>query len=74
MNCPKCGNEMRCGFLQAGNIVAFNQRRHKVFLTAQNPEDTLITHRMWTAADFEGFICKKCGLVVFDYQNPITRW
>ena len=25
MNCPKCGKEMGSGFLQTGNIIAFNK-------------------------------------------------
>lgn len=29
MNCPKCGKEMGSGFLQTGNIIAFN----KLFFT-----------------------------------------
>ena len=25
MSCPKCGKEMGSGFLQTGNIIAFNK-------------------------------------------------
>ena len=25
-------------------------------------------------ADFQGHICTDCGLVVFDYENPMDRW
>ena len=29
MNCPKCGKEMGSGFLQTGNIIAFNKKHNK---------------------------------------------
>ena len=27
MNCPKCGKDMVSGFLQTGNLIAFNKTR-----------------------------------------------
>lgn len=74
MNCPKCGKEMTAGFLQAGNLIAFNKRRHKLSLNPKDPEDIVIAQKAFTATDFSGCICKECGLVLFDYQNPITHW
>lgn len=73
MNCPKCGKEMRTGFLQAGNLVAFNKTRHKLSLNPKAPEDTMIFQKAFSGSDFNGFICKSCGLVVFDYVNVITH-
>ena len=74
MNCPKCGKEMDPGFLQAGNLMAFNKRRHKLSLGPKYPGDTLIVSKAFTATDFNGFICRDCGFVLFDYRNPITHW
>ncbi|HIZ55950.1 MAG TPA: hypothetical protein H9671_07080 [Firmicutes bacterium] len=74
MDCPNCGKEMQKGFLQAGNILAFNKQRHKLSLKPREPEDTMIVQKAFTATDFSGFICKECGLVIFDYKNPLTRW
>ena len=31
MNCPKCGKEMGSGFLQTGNIIAFNKILYLIF-------------------------------------------
>ncbi len=74
MNCPKCGHEMNQGFLQAGNLLAFNKQRHKISLKSKDEEDVMIAQKAFTSADFNGWICKECELVVFDYKNIITRW
>lgn len=44
MNCPKCGREMNKGFLQAGNLIAFNKQRHKLSLNPKEQEDVMIAH------------------------------
>lgn len=74
MNCPKCGKNMQTGFLQAGNLIAFNKTRHKVSLNPKDSDDVMIARKSFTASDFNGFLCKDCGLVVFDYKNIITHW
>lgn len=74
MKCPNCGKEMQPGFLQSGNLMAFNKERHKVSLNPKDPEDVMIAQKSFTASDFKGFICKDCGFVVFDYKNILTRW
>ena len=74
MNCPKCGKVMQDGFLQTGNMMAFNQTRHKISLNPKDPEDVIIARKPFASADFHGFICKNCGIVVFDYKNVMTRW
>lgn len=74
MNCPICGQEMQEGFLQAGNLIAFNRTRHKVSINPKDSEDVLIAKKAFTATDFNGYICKSCGLVVFNYKNPILHW
>lgn len=74
MNCPKCGKEMKQGFLQTGNLVAFNKKRHKLFLTPKDGDDVIIAQNAFTGSDFNGWICKECGLVTFDYTNVITHW
>ena len=74
MNCPKCGKNMQTGFLQAGNLIAFNKTTHKVSLNPKDSDDVMIARKSFTASDFNGFLCKDCGLVVFDYKNIITHW
>lgn len=73
MDCPSCGKNMSGGFLQTGNLMAFNKTRHKISLNSRDPEDVMIYKSMVTAADFNGSICKECGLIVFDYKNPIAH-
>lgn len=74
MDCPKCGREMNEGFLQAGNLMAFNRQRHKLSLNPKDAEDVMIVKKSFTSADFHGWICKGCGVVVFDYKNMMTHW
>ena len=74
MKCSKCGKEMQNGFLQTTNIVAFNQTRHKISLNPKNEADVMIARKAFTGTDFQGYICKECGLVVFDYKNGILRF
>ena len=74
MKCSKCGKEMQNGFLQTTNIIAFNQTRHKISLNPKNEADVMIARKAFTGKDFQGYICKECGLVVFDYKNGISRF
>ena len=73
MKCPNCGKAMQTGFLQTCNIVAFNKTRHKVSLNPKDQDDVMIAKKAFLSNDFEGYICKECGLVVFDYKNIISR-
>ena len=66
MKCPKCEKDMQAGFLQAGNIIAFNKTRHKISLNPKDKDDVMIARKSFTSTDFHGYICKECGLVVFD--------
>lgn len=73
MNCPQCGKEMQKGYLQTGNMVAFNKTRHRISLNPKDSGDVMIAKKVFTSADFNGFICRECGLVLFDYKNVISR-
>ena len=46
MNCPKCGHEMNQGFLQAGNLPAFNKQQHRISLNPKDEEDVMIAHKV----------------------------
>ena len=74
MKCPKCGKEMDAGFLQGKNLLAFNKERHKVSGNPKDEGDIMIVRNLVAGADFNGFVCRDCGLVTFDYKNPITHW
>lgn len=69
MDCPKCGRGMDSGVLQAGNLMAFNKKRYKISISPRDKEDVMIAQQFLTGANFNGWICKECGLVVFDYKN-----
>ncbi|WP_050636013.1 PF20097 family protein [Candidatus Stoquefichus sp. SB1] len=73
MICPQCGKEMQPGFLQTGNIIAFNKTRHKISLNSKHEEDVMIAKNTLMGSDFHAFICKECGLIVFDYKNVISH-
>ncbi len=66
MNCPKCNNEMQPGYLQTGNLIAFNKQRHKLSLNSDDPKDVMIARKAFSSNDYGGYICKACGLVVLD--------
>ena len=73
MKCPGCGEDMLPGYLQTGNLVAFNKERHKISINPKDAEDVMVSRKAFLSNDFEGFICKRCGIICFDYLNPKTR-
>ena len=74
MVCPQCGKEMRPGFLQGGRTLVFNQKQYRVSIAPRKEGDVEIVWNLAADADFHGFICTDCGLVVFDYAHPMDRW
>lgn len=58
---------MKQGFLRAGHVIAFNKTRDKHSLRPQTGDDVMIAQTVFGGSDFDGWICKKCGLVTFDY-------
>lgn len=74
MVCPQCGTEMRPGFLQGGRTLVFNQKQYRVSIAPRKEGDVEIVWNLAADADFHGFICTDCGLVVFDYEHPMDRW
>ena len=74
MKCPKCGKDMQAGFLQAGNMIAFNKTMHKISLNPKDKDDVLIAKNLYMSTNFHGYICIECGLVIFDYKNILSRF
>ena len=74
MQRPQCGKEMRPGFLQGGRTLVFNQKQYRVSIAPRKEGDVEIVWNLAADADFHGFICTDCGLVVFDYEHPMDRW
>lgn len=70
MNCPECGKEMAEGFLQGNtNSLFFNTERQKSAVCAGN--GVCMAQGRLRPADFGGFICKECGIVVFRYKDSL---
>lgn len=70
--CPDCGREMDPGFLQISEYAAFNKQRQIWSLRPDEEGEVQITgdgflsdHR----GNFHGWICRDCGLILFDYTN-----
>ena len=74
MKCPKCGKDMKAGYLQTTKIIAFNKQKHKISLNPENEDDVMIARKAFAGTDFPGFICKECGLVLSDYKNGSFRF
>ena len=74
MVCPQCGKAMRPGFLQGGRTLVFNQKQYRVSIAPRKEGDVEIVWNLAADADFHGFICTDCGLVVFDYEHPMDLW
>ena len=73
MNCPMCEKNMKSGCLQTTKIVAFNKKRHKISLNSECEDDVMISRKVFIGTDFQGFICKECGLILFDYKHGASR-
>lgn len=70
--CPGCGREMDPGFLQISEYAAFNKQRQVWSLRPDEEGEVQLTgdgmfsdHR----GNFNGWICRDCGLILFDYTN-----
>lgn len=71
-HCPDCGTEMEPGFLQISEYAAFNKQRQIWSLHPDEEGEVQLTgdgflsdHR----GNFHGWICRDCGLILFDYTN-----
>ena len=73
MICPRCGKEMQFGYFQAGGIAAFNKTRHRLYRNPEDPEDITIHRSAGSASDYDGWLCRDCCIVAFDYGRPRTN-
>lgn len=64
---------MQSGYLQSGTLIAFNKHIHKISLNPKYEDDIMIHKSAFNASNFNGYICKECGLIVFDYTNPKAK-
>ena len=55
MKCPKCGKDMKSGYLQTTKIVAFNKRKHKISMNSECENDVMIARKAFAVNRFPGF-------------------
>ncbi len=67
MKCPCCGDEMEKGYLQAGQILLWARKKHKISLLPRDG-DVLIDKNYWSGVSPEAYICKQCKKLVVDYS------
>jgi hypothetical protein len=64
LKCPKCGEPLESGFIQAPRGVFWdNQKHHLEVLISEE----LFGYLSITMPNKEAFRCKKCKLVLFGY-------
>jgi hypothetical protein len=59
---------MEKGYLQAGQIMLWAKKKHKISLLPRDGE-VLIAKNYLTGVALEAYICKQCKKVVFDYAS-----
>ncbi|MBR5445902.1 MAG: hypothetical protein IKV57_07260 [Clostridia bacterium] len=70
--CPACGREMDTGFLQISEYAAFNKQRQIFSLRPDEEGEVQLTGDGFLSdhgGNFHGWICRDCGLILFDYTN-----
>lgn len=68
MICPCCNVEMEKGYLQAGQIMLWAKKKHKVSLLPKEGE-VLIAKDYFFGVALDAYICKGCKKVVADYAS-----
>ena len=70
MKCPLCDNEMENGFIQAGRVMLWVQKPHKVTLLPRNNEVEIVYEpNPFIIPSIPAEICKKCKKIWFDYEG-----
>lgn len=59
---------MEKGYLQAGQIMLWAKKKHKVSLLPGDGEVLIAKDYLWGVAP-EAYICKRCKKVVVDYSS-----
>ena len=68
MLCPCCGSAMEKGCLQAGNLMLWAKRRHKLSLLPDAGE-VMLAQNMVSGSCFDAYICKACQKIVLNYEG-----
>ena len=72
MICPHCQAPMEKGYLQAGQIMLWAKKKHKVALLPRDGEVLIAKNYLWGVA-LEAHICKQCKIVVVDYASTEVK-
>ncbi len=68
MKCPFCSKEMEQGVLQAGDIILWARKRHKISLLPKDGEVMLDRNVLGYTA-IPSWICKDCRKVITEYED-----
>ncbi len=72
MICPYCNTRMEKGYLQAGQIMLWAKKKHKVSLLPREG-DVLIAKDYLCGVAPEAYICKPCKMVVVSYASTEVK-
>ncbi len=71
--CPDCGKEMEGGYLEIDRFATFNKERHTFLNGLMLEENDLILTGDGILSNhggsFYAWVCRDCGLMLFDYEN-----
>ena len=68
MNCPVCGTMMEKGFVQAGGMVAWVKKKHRISLLPR-PGEAMLARDIMGYCAIPAHICKGCKKVLLDYSE-----
>ena len=68
MICQFCNTEMEKGYLQAGQIMLWAKKKHKISLLPREGEVLVAKDYLFCVAP-EAYICKECEKIVVDYTS-----
>lgn len=64
--CPICGGELNKGYIIPPRGIGWNTKKHKIWFRSANQ---LIPYESWTIQNPPALRCKKCKIVIFDYEK-----
>jgi hypothetical protein len=65
MNCPKCNKEMESGVIQAGGMIIWTPKAHKLsLLPREDGRDIVFDRNYITSPKAEARCCRDCGFAV----------
>jgi hypothetical protein len=65
MKCPTCNAEMENGYIQAGHMILWTPRKHKLSLRPRDDgKDIVLGKNYLTMPSIESFCCRGCEFII----------